>query len=136
MIVTINGAAKDAQRTRAGIYVLGPTLVNDKPHWLQNQGSNAIWYNKRHGGWNIGNQAKLGGLRLYYKPQAKLYSPDDSYRAGPQEASTWKYYGGRRCCSINWIRSEGILIDTFVEPGTLRCQINECTRLALATFSS
>ena len=102
MIVTLNGQAKYAQSIRAGIYVLAPNLVNDKPHWLQDQGSNAIWHRKRYVGWRIGNLgSSLGGL----------YSTDDE--PGPQEASTWNYYNYDK----KWITSDDILVDIFVEPG-------------------
>ena len=106
LIVTAKGEAKDTQSSRAGIYVLGPNPVNGKPHWLQNSSSHAIWYDNENGDWNIGPPKNLGS------DEAEIYSPDDV--AGPQVATTWKYYNKK------WITSDDILVDTFVEPGTYK----------------
>ena len=105
LIVTAKGEAKDTQSSRAGIYVLGCNTVNSKPHWLQNTGTHAIWYNEEKEIWAIGLQKSLGS------DTARIYSSDDV--ASPQEATTWKYYNNKK-----WITSDDILVDTFVEPGT------------------
>ena len=98
MIVTLKGDTKDTQSSRAGIYVLGPDLVNGKPHWLQEPGSNSIWYDDKKGRWHIAPLLSSGWI----------YSPDDV--ATPQFARTWKYYNKK------WIASDDILVETFVEP--------------------
>ena len=103
MIVTLKGEAKVAQSNKAGIYILGPDLVNGKSHWLQDPGSNSIWYYDKKGTWNIGTQNSLGSEK------ASIYSNNDV--AGPQVAKTWHYIDDK------WITSDGILVDTFVEPG-------------------
>ena len=103
LIVTLNGGAKVAQSSMAGIYVLGPDLVNGKSHWLQDPGSNSIWYNDKKGTWNIATQNYLGSEKAY------IYSDNDV--AGPQVAKTWRYLNNK------WITSDNILVDTFVEPG-------------------
>ena len=103
LIVTLKGEAKVAQSSMAGIYVLGPDLVNGKSHWLQDPGSNSIWYYDKKGTWNIGTQNSLGSEK------ASIYSNNDV--AGPQVAKTWHYIDDK------WITSDGILVDTFVEPG-------------------
>ena len=95
LVVKLKGGAKDYQSSRAGIYILGPNTVNRKSHWLQDSGKNAIWYYKGH--WNIANHRYLGSH------QASIYSPEDV--AGPQDATTWKYYNRK------WITSKDIFVE-------------------------
>ena len=83
--VDLKDAAKDAQGYRKGIYILGPNKVNGKHHWIQEGGSNALWYSPS-GLWKIGPKDSLG------KDMAGILSSDGS--AGPLEANTWKYYNG------------------------------------------
>jgi hypothetical protein len=102
LIVTLKGQAKDAQYSVAGIYVLEPNPINDKSHWLQNSGSKAIWYHEEIGIWTIGS--------LQWK------APDiiSLEKVGsPQEATTWQYFDGKE-----FIASDDIMVDTFVEAGT------------------
>ena len=105
LIVTLKGEAKEVQAVTAGIYILGSNTVNGKSHWLQDPGSNAIWFHKEKEAWIIGREDDLGGTR------ADLGSFDKV--ASPQKATTWQYnnYG-------IWTISDDILVDTFVEPGT------------------
>ena len=98
--VELKGRAKNAQGTRAGLYILGPKEVNGKSHWLQDSGTNAIWYYKKNGHWNIGAQDNIGS------DNRVIHTSEDV--AGPQEATTWKYTSGG-----NWIISEDILVFTF-----------------------
>ena len=95
MVVKLIGGAKDAQSSMAGTYILGPDKVNQRSHWLQDPGTNAIWYYK--GNWNIADHQYLGSN------QAWISSPEDV--AGPQEATTWKYYNRK------WIRSKDIFVE-------------------------
>ena len=95
MVVKLKGKAKDAQSSMAGIYILGPDMINGKSHWLQDSGTNAIWYYKDH--WNIAEQDYLGS------DQAWIFSPKDL--AGPQEATTWQYYNDK------WIISKDIFVE-------------------------
>jgi hypothetical protein len=88
----------------AGIYVLGPNPINDKSHWLQNSGSEAIWYYEEFGYWAIGSQENLGSYT------ANFVSFDVS---SPQEATTWEYFDGK-----DFVVSDDIMVDTFVEAGT------------------
>ena len=106
LIVTAKGEAKDTQSNKAGIYILGPNPVNSKPHWLQITGTHAIWYNEEKEIWAIGLQKSLGSDKAW------IYSSDDV--ASPQEATTWIYF------NKEWITSDDILVDTFVEPGTYK----------------
>ena len=96
LVVKLKGGAKDAQSSRAGTYILGPKTVNEKSYWLQDPGTNAIWYYK--GDWNIANHRYLGSH------QASIYSSEDV--AGPQEATTWQYYNQRK-----WIISKDIFVE-------------------------
>ena len=96
----LKGEVKDAQSGREGIYILGPGRVNGKSHWLQNPGTNAIWYDnvkKNVGKWNIAGQEHLGSN------QAGIFSSNDV--AGPQEATTWKYH------KTKWIISKDIFVE-------------------------
>ena len=103
MTVELKGEAKDAQGTRAGFYILGPNSVNGRSHWLQDSGTNAIWYHKKNGKWKIGKQDDIGSST------AGILTSEDV--AGPQEATTWKYHSGDE-----FIVSDDILVDTF-KPG-------------------
>ena len=108
MTVKLKGEAKDAQGSKAGLYILGPNEVNGKSHWLQDSGINAIWYDKPNGNWKIGIQKNIGSEVSGLKTSKDV--------AGPQEATTWKYvatiydnvYSGD-----NWITSDDISVDTF-----------------------
>ena len=103
MIVELKGRPKSAQGTRAGFYIRGPNEVNGKSHWLQDSGTNAIWYDKANGNWNIGDQDNSGST------VSSIYTSEDV--AGPQEAKTWQYISDGK-----WIISDDILVFTF-KPG-------------------
>ena len=105
MTVELKGEAKDAQGARAGFYTLGPNSVNGRSHWLQDSGTNAIWYDKKNKYWMIGDQDDIGSKR------GGIDTSEDV--AGPQEATNWKYYSGSK-----WTISNDILVGTF-KPGTL-----------------
>ena len=96
LIVTINGEAKNAQVSNGvpGIYVLGPNSINGKSHWLQELGSNAIWY-KKGSGWRIGPQDNIGSILSF----------DDV--ATPQQVSTWYYYNGQE-----YVQSDDIMVES------------------------
>ena len=103
MTVELKGEAKDAQGTRAGFYTLGPNSVNGRSHWLQDSGTNTIWYDKPNENWKIGDQDDISSSIT------GIYTPQDV--AGPQEATTWKYLSGGK-----WTISNDILVSTF-KPG-------------------
>ena len=109
LIVKLKGQYKDAQSSLAGIYVLEPNPINDKSHWLKNSGSEAIWYNTEigiyPGIWAIGFQRNLGSKA------AMIISLEDV--SSPQEATTWQYFDGK-----DYVVSDVIMVDTFVEAGT------------------
>ena len=106
LIVTLKGKASHASSSFAGVYILGPNLINDKSHWLQNSSSNAIWYNKEIGIWAIGSQEYLGS------GTADIISTEEV--SSPQEATTWKYFDGNK-----FITSVDILVDDVAKSGTL-----------------
>ena len=106
LIVTLKGEAKKVQSSRAGIYVLGPKPVNGKSHWLQDSGTNCIWFYGKNDGWNIGSQDYLGSAR------ASIISFENV--ASPLKASTWYYHSNN-----GWTESDDISVDTFFEPGTV-----------------
>ena len=60
LIITLKGEANKAQSSRPGIYILGPKPVNGKSHWLQESGTNSIWFDNKHGNWKIGKLENLG----------------------------------------------------------------------------
>ena len=84
MSVTLQGEAKKHQSKREGHYILQTDPVNEKPSWIQENGVNAIWYDKENGDWSIGPKTDLGGT------VAAIYSPDDV--GDPLQALTWKYW--------------------------------------------
>ena len=97
----MKGEAKIAQNTRAGIYIIGVKAVNGKSHWLQYPGTNAIWFDKEKGNWNVGPKDDLGGTRAGIATTDKV--------ASPQEATTWQYSSNGK-----WIKSDDISV---FEPG-------------------
>ena len=50
LTVTLDGGAKLAHSNREGHYIL-----NGKQYWIQDQGSNAIWFDKKFKKWRIGD---------------------------------------------------------------------------------
>ena len=79
--VKLDGDAKLAQIGKEGYYTLNSILVNGRRNWIQNQGSNAIWYDNLNKTWNIGAKQNLGTSSW------SLYSTNDTDR--PEEATTW-----------------------------------------------
>ena len=45
----------------SGTHLQGTGLINEKPFWLEQNGSHAIWYNWYVSGWIIGDVTNLGG---------------------------------------------------------------------------
>ena len=98
-----------------GIYVLGLNSINGKLHWLQESGSNAIWYGKY--GWNIGSQDEIGSD---FGSIATLYPWD---KASPQLATTWFYHDGSKISQLE---------DVLVEPGTFMIKQNKNIKLVVS----
>ena len=94
--ITLKGAAKEAHSSRAGIYILHPDDVNGKEHWVQQGGSNALWYDKTLQNWKIGKKDNLGSSTGGIKS-------DDSIT--PLETTIWKYTK-----NDTWIEASGEII--------------------------
>ena len=60
LVVKLNGGAKDAQSKREGIYKLSLDIVNGKLYWIQEEGTSALWFDKKYGNWKIGSKENLG----------------------------------------------------------------------------
>ena len=83
--------------------------MNNKPYWLQESGTDAIWYDKNFQNWKIGHESNLGsgsGARML------------SYRgtgatALPQEATPWQYLKDG-----NWTPSSDIIIYNLINVGS------------------
>ena len=91
LIVTLNNEPKEAHGRLAGNYTLAPNMVNEKKHWLQQGGTNAIWYCKHamHDGvWGIGPQT-YNNKPIIGNCFFGIYAKSDS--TGPEKATGWKY---------------------------------------------
>ena len=74
LIITLFGKAKDTCCTE-GIYILCNCgrPVNGKPHWLQENGKNSLWYHKEGSNWKIGSKIYMGSSRCL------MYSAHDVF---------------------------------------------------------
>ena len=99
LIVILKGEAKTHQIAREGIYNIGPISVNNKPHWIQEHGENAIWGDKDKSSWRIGRWANLG------KDMCGLFSYQtfEATRQLPHNVTGWKYY------SNQWIKADDMI---------------------------
>ena len=88
LIVTLDGDAKLYHSNREGHYILTSTPVNGKQYWIQEQSSNAIWYDKKFRNWKIGDK-KHSGTSI-----CSLHSTFDGL--GPETTTTWKYWNDDR----------------------------------------
>ena len=84
MTVTLEGGAKSTHSNRQGLYTLTSILVNGKQYWIQDQGSNAIWYDKKFKKWRIGDKQHNG------TSTSSLHSTDDALV--PEKATAWNYW--------------------------------------------
>ena len=90
----MSGDAKEAQSSKEGIYTLSLDTVNGKSYWMQEEGTSAIWFDKKYGNWKIGSKDNLG------TSASGLYSNANVDQ--PQEAKTWNYWVSG---SETWIES-------------------------------
>ena len=79
LTVTLDGGAKLAHSNREGHYIL-----NGKQYWIQDQGSNAIWFDKKFKKWRIGD-VKHNGTST-----SSLYSTN--LALVPENVTAWKYW--------------------------------------------
>ena len=67
----LSGQAKKEQWKRAGlydmqlsdingIYNLGPKEINGYPHWIHENGKQAMWFNKISASWFVGDTEDVG----------------------------------------------------------------------------
>ena len=84
LTVTLDGGAKLAHSNREGHYILTSFPVNGKQCWIQEQGSNAIWYDKKFRNWKMGDKKHNG------TSTCSLLSTSDAL--GPEKATTWEYW--------------------------------------------
>lgn len=84
--LVLDGKAKEKQSGRAGIYKLNPGNVNGFPHWLQENGTNAIWFSHTYSDWRIGPKTNLGTTI------AGISGLDRSF-SYPTKIDKWYYYG-------------------------------------------
>ena len=80
----MSGGAKYAQSSKEGNYTLSIDTVNGKSYWMQEEGTSAIWFDKKYGNWKIGSKDNLG------TSASGLYSNANVKK--PQDATIWNYY--------------------------------------------
>ena len=100
------GDAKTSHGSKEGTYQKGGHIVHKKPHWLQDDGSNAIWYYPDWNRWMIGHQSDLS------TSMRGIQSNDGSGSVGPLQANNWWYYNGY---NGNWIKTNDVVL--YVEEG-------------------
>ena len=99
--VKLTGKIKETMNFLEGVYLLQRNLINGKCHWIIEDGTLAIWYDKNDGkeAWNIGGIENLGSQTV------ALYSSGDSNK--PLEDTTWKYFDED---SDKWHEITGVFI--------------------------
>jgi len=58
--VTLNGVLKDKQGGFAGTYQKASGFINNRSHWIKNDGEDALWYDIINNNWKIGFSSDLG----------------------------------------------------------------------------
>ena len=108
-MVALQGELSNKYQVCNGIYNLSSSLLNGKPFWLQEFGSQAIWFDNTYKNWKIGNISYLGmanGAKL-------LTHRGTAANALPNEISPWKYFENG-----TWVASNDVIvIDTASEKG-------------------
>ena len=84
LVIKLSGDAKEAQSSKEGIYTLSLDTVNGKSYWMQEEGTSAIWFDKKYGNWKIGSKDNLG------TSASGLYSNFNLNK--PQDVIFWSYY--------------------------------------------
>jgi len=90
-----------------GIYILASTKVNGKPHWLQEGGTDAIWFDPVFNNWKLGSQSILGnafGSKI-------LTTKDSAEEMLPNEISPWLY-----TVKGTWTYSDDIVVEGSSSP--------------------
>ena len=99
--VKLSGKIKDYMGFLEGIYLLQPNQINGKCHWIIDNGTLAIWYDKNDGkeAWNIGDIEDLGSQTI------AMYSCGNSDKL--LEETTWQYFDEDDC---KWHETTGVFI--------------------------
>jgi len=90
-----NGA--DVQSVLEGSYTSANDTVNNKPYWIQVDGSNGLWYAKT--GWGFGPKSILG---YGYHDHVGLVLYSDDAVEDPTLVKNWKYWN----IKIGWVQAE------------------------------
>ena len=73
--LSLDAGSNDSHFT--GTYLQGTGLINEKPFWLEQNGSHAIWYHWYTSDWIIGDMTHLG------KFQGKIFVNADKNNTYP-----------------------------------------------------
>ena len=90
-----NGA--DVQSVLEGSYTIANDMVNNKPYWIQVDGSNALWYAKT--GWGFGPISILGAG---YEDHMGLVLFSNDEVDGPNLVNNWIFWNSE----IGWVQAE------------------------------
>ena len=86
MKLILNGVASNMHGSKQGIYSLGEKLVNSHPYWEQQNGSNALWFDRSFLEWTVGSKMHLG------QTIGGIIGPRSIDRSPTKIASGWKYF--------------------------------------------
>ena len=98
LFVTLKNEVKDKWSTSEGIYNLAATLENGKSHWLQEGGTDAIWYNDINKRWMLGGT--LDGTK------AKMFTRKGAAETRDPQEATWMY----KAKNSSWIPTNDIQV--------------------------
>ena len=97
--VKLEGEVLVKQTDCVGVYNISHNLVNEKSYWVQETGTNALWYDPKYQNWKIGWSSRLGGST------AKLLTQQNTASDPPHIALPWKYMKNGK-----WIGTEDIVV--------------------------
>ena len=100
LTVKLKGEVRDKWQDKEGVYSLSPNLLNGKSIWLQESGSNALWYDKWYDNWKIGFVYSLGGSNC------SLKSDTNTEGNPPHKVAPWKYMKNDK-----WTDTKDIIVE-------------------------
>ena len=86
MKLSISGEVQKHQGDRGGTYFLQQDMTNNKPFWIHQSGSKAIWWDKDVDKWNVGAFEYLGSEFAGIKGPSNNDSPPNQITNGWQYA--------------------------------------------------
>ena len=87
MHLFLSGSVKNKQSSKEGHYYLAIDNVNGFPYWKQDDGYNAIWFQKSwYIGWTVGNENYLG------RDYNGIIGPNEVTAWPSQTSSGYKYW--------------------------------------------